>query len=119
MEGYVGIETALNHGALFGMGQGKVWFFAAMSFVAIGGVFFWLTKYRAIEDWMLTVILGLVSAEYLAISMIGSASGADLKRLPFEIGFGSAMTTTPTSGQILTLRTACLFAVLGCCSGIR
>lgn len=58
--GYVGIETSLNHGALFGMGQGKVWFFVMMSFIALIGITVWLARYRAIEDWLLTTTLGVV-----------------------------------------------------------
>ena len=65
VEGYVGIETALNFGALFGMGQNMVWFFATMSFVALAGVGIWLTRYQAIKDWMLTVTLGLVTGGIL------------------------------------------------------
>ncbi len=65
VEGYVGIETALNFGALFGMGQNKVWFFATMSFVALGGVAYWLVKVRAIDDWMLTITLGLITGGIL------------------------------------------------------
>lgn len=65
IEGYFGLETALNHGALFGMGQNKVWFFASMSFVALGGIAYWLLKHRAIDDWMLTFTLGLVTGGIL------------------------------------------------------
>lgn len=65
IEGYVGIETALNHGALFGMGQGKVWLFALMSFVALGGIVFWLVKMQAIEDGLLSLTLGLVTGGVL------------------------------------------------------
>jgi len=65
IEGYVGIETALNHGALFGLGQNKVWFFATMSFVALGGVAYWLVKVRGIDDWILTITLGLITGGIL------------------------------------------------------
>ena len=65
VEDYVGIETALNYGALFGMGQNMVWFFATMSFVALAGIVFWLWKYRAIDDWMLTITLGLITGGIL------------------------------------------------------
>ena len=59
-EGYVGIETAINTGALFGMGQGKVFFFAAISFLAIGGILFWMFYGRATSDFAVTVALGLI-----------------------------------------------------------
>ena len=62
---YVGIETALNEGALFGMGQGMVWLFALMSFLAIGGIVAWLVAYKAIDDWLLTMTLGVVTGGIL------------------------------------------------------
>ncbi len=60
IEGIFGFETALNRGALFGMGQGMVWLFALMSFLALGGIGWWLVRFRAIDDWLLTFTLGLV-----------------------------------------------------------
>ena len=41
-EPYFGLQTSTNQGALFGIGQGKVWLFAAASFVAIVGIYYWL-----------------------------------------------------------------------------
>lgn len=64
-EGYIGIETALNEGAVFGIGQKKVWFFASMSFFALGGVGYWLVKHHAIDDWVLATTLGLVTGGIL------------------------------------------------------
>ena len=60
LEGFFGIETALNEGALFGMGQGKVWLFALLSFVAIGGIIYWLFAAKAARDAFLTVALGII-----------------------------------------------------------
>jgi len=57
-----GFQTSLNHGALFGMGQGLSLLFAGLSVVAAIGVLVWLFYYGAAADWLLTVALGLVSA---------------------------------------------------------
>lgn len=65
IEGYVGIETALNQGALFGLGHGMVWLFAVMSFLALGGIGFWLVMRGAIDDWLLTLTLGIVTGGIL------------------------------------------------------
>jgi len=57
-----GFQTALNEGALFGMGQGKGVIFIALSLVAVVGVVYWLfVAGGAIELW-LTVALGGVMA---------------------------------------------------------
>ena len=65
VEGYVGIETALNQGALFGLGHGMVWLFATMSFVALAGIAYWLIRRGAIDDWLLTLTLGIVTGGIL------------------------------------------------------
>lgn len=65
VQDYVGIETALNRGALFGAMQGFVWFFCAMSVVALGGIAFWLVKKRAIDDWLLTFTLAVITGGIL------------------------------------------------------
>ncbi|KAA5544471.1 signal peptidase II [Roseiconus nitratireducens] len=57
---YFGIETAVNIGAVFGMGAGKGTFFAAMSVIAAIGIVVWLFWFRGAESWWLTVALGLV-----------------------------------------------------------
>lgn len=62
IEGYVGIETAVNPGALFGMGAGFGLLFAALSIVAAIAIIVWLAKFRAIDSWWLTVCLSLVMA---------------------------------------------------------
>jgi signal peptidase II len=62
---YVGIETALNRGALFGAGQGLVWFFCLMSFLALAGIVYWLVRKRAVDDWLLTVTLGIITGGIL------------------------------------------------------
>ena len=65
VEGYVGIETALNEGALFGIGQKMVWLFALMSLVALAGIGYWLVLKGAVADRFLTVILGIVTGGIL------------------------------------------------------
>ncbi len=57
---YVGIETAVNPGALFGMGAGFGSVFAALSIVAAVAIFVWLYRFRAIDSWWLLVALAFV-----------------------------------------------------------
>jgi signal peptidase II len=59
-EGYVGIETAVNTGALFGMGAGYGGLFAGMSIVAAAAIMIWLFGFRAANSWFLTIALGCV-----------------------------------------------------------
>lgn len=59
-EGHVGIQKSLNEGALFGIGQGAVWLFAAISLAALIAIPVWLFKYRAAEDFWLTTTLGCI-----------------------------------------------------------
>ncbi|HVC97370.1 MAG TPA: signal peptidase II [Pirellulales bacterium] len=61
IEDICGFQTSLNKGALFGMGQGKVWLFASLSVVAAVAIVYWLFVARAAHDWLLTVSLGLVT----------------------------------------------------------
>jgi signal peptidase II len=58
---YVGIETAVNQGALFGMGAGFGWGFAVLSVVAAVGILLWLFRAGAAHDLLLTIALGSVS----------------------------------------------------------
>ena len=60
-----GFQTSLNEGALFGMGQGMVPVFAALSVVAALGILYWLFCLGAARDWLLTVALGCVTAGIL------------------------------------------------------
>ena len=60
IENYVGIETAINTGALFGMGAGYGMFFAFMSILAATAIVVWLFGFRAAQSMWLTVALGLV-----------------------------------------------------------
>ncbi|MEM6468838.1 MAG: signal peptidase II [Planctomycetota bacterium] len=59
-EPYFGIETAVNIGAVFGLGAGKGNFFAVTSVIAAIGIVIWLFWFRAAESRWLTFALGLV-----------------------------------------------------------
>ena len=65
LEGKVGIQKSLNEGALFGMGQGKVWLFAIFSFVALIAIPVWLFRFKAAVDRWLTIALGCVTGGIL------------------------------------------------------
>lgn len=56
------LETSLNEGALFGMGQGGGWLFVALGIVALTGILSWLAFGGGIHDRWLTVALASVSA---------------------------------------------------------
>lgn len=64
-EGYAGVQTSLNEGALFGIGFGKVGFFAAVSVAAAIAIPVWLFVGRAAHDGWLTLALGGVMAGVL------------------------------------------------------
>lgn len=59
-KGYIGIETALNPGALFGLGHGFGPCFAALSLVAGLAIVVWLFCLKAARDLLLTVALACV-----------------------------------------------------------
>jgi signal peptidase II len=59
---YIGLQTSLNEGALFGFGQGKVFLFATLSVVAAIGIPIWLFYARAATDWLLCIALACVTA---------------------------------------------------------
>ncbi len=61
IEPFVGIETAVNQGALFGMGQGKGWLFAILSIFALAGICIWLFRFKAAESKWLLVAMGLIT----------------------------------------------------------
>jgi len=64
-ENVVGMETSLNTGALFGLGQGWTPAFAALSVLAAGAIALWLFAGKAARDVLLTVALALVTAGIL------------------------------------------------------
>lgn len=59
IEGYFGIETALNDGAVFGFGQGGTPVFAGLSIAAAVGITAWFCRI-AWRDRLLTVSLGMI-----------------------------------------------------------
>lgn len=76
-EGFFGIETALNPGALFGMGKNYGPLFAVLSIVAAVGIVYWLFVRGAARDLTLTIALS---------SVMGGIFGNLYDRL----GFGQA-----------------------------
>jgi signal peptidase II len=60
VEGYVGIETAVNIGAVFGIGAGQGTIFAALSIIAAIGIVTWLFYFGAANQWWLTIAMGCV-----------------------------------------------------------
>lgn len=65
IDGYFGIETAVNTGALFGLGAGRGTLFAAMSVIAGAGILVWLFWFGAARSTWLTVALGCVTGGIL------------------------------------------------------
>jgi signal peptidase II len=61
----VGFQTSLNEGALFGMGQGMVPVFAALSVAAAVAILWWLFWAGAARDGLLTVALACITAGIL------------------------------------------------------
>ncbi|MDO4586403.1 MAG: signal peptidase II [Planctomycetia bacterium] len=57
----LGIQTSLNQGALFGMGQGLTSVFAALSFIILVGILLWII-WDSQKSIFLSIILGLISA---------------------------------------------------------
>jgi signal peptidase II len=64
-EDYLGFQTSLNKGALFGMGQGLTWLFAGLSVVALVFILYWLFVARAAIDRLLTLALAMVTGGIL------------------------------------------------------
>ncbi len=60
-----GFQTSLNEGALFGMGQGMVWFFALLSIAAALAILWWLFVVGAARQWVLAVALSAIMAGIL------------------------------------------------------
>ena len=59
-DGVFGFQTALNEGALFGMGQGFVLGFAILSFAMLAGIVIWLLG-PFYKNWFLVIVMGLIS----------------------------------------------------------
>jgi signal peptidase II len=65
VDGVFGIETAVNPGAVFGVGAGKGMLFAAFSVVAAVGILVWLFWFRGARSLWLTWALGLITGGIL------------------------------------------------------
>ncbi len=59
-EKHAGFQLSLNEGALFGMGQGKVWVFAICAAAAAVAIPVWLFVFGAARDRALTIALGCI-----------------------------------------------------------
>jgi len=60
-DGHFALQTSLNEGALFGIGQGKVAWFAVLSMAAAVAILYWLFVAGAAVDRWLTVALGCIT----------------------------------------------------------
>jgi signal peptidase II len=63
--GHVGVQLSRNWGALFGIGQGMYWLFAAFALAAAVAIPLWLFWFGAARDAWLTGALGSVMAGVL------------------------------------------------------
>jgi signal peptidase II len=61
-KGHIGLQVSLNQGAVFGIGQGWVFWFALLSVLAVGGILYWLFVLGEAKDWWLTIALGGITA---------------------------------------------------------
>lgn len=61
IEGYFGIETAVNIGAVFGIGAGKGLMFAGISVFAFFAILAWLFWFRGAESAWLTTAMGFIT----------------------------------------------------------
>ncbi|KLU02517.1 Lipoprotein signal peptidase [Rhodopirellula islandica] len=61
IEGYFGIETAVNIGAVFGLGAGQGLMFAAISVIAAVAIVAWLFFFQAARSSWLTFALGCIT----------------------------------------------------------
>ncbi len=62
---FAGFQLTFNEGAIWGIGQGKVWLFATLSVVFAVAIPVWLFCLGAAADRSLTVLLGCVMAGVL------------------------------------------------------
>jgi signal peptidase II len=65
IDGVLGVQCSTNPGALFGIGKGLSWFFAALSICAICAILSWLFVWRAALDRLLNISLGLITGGIL------------------------------------------------------
>ena len=80
IDGWLGIETSTNQGALWGHGKGMTVWFVLLSFVALVGIIYWLFVKRAAHSWAVTIALGFISGGVLGnlYDRMGFWHGADM-----------------------------------------
>ena len=61
IENFFGFQTAVNQGALFGMGQGGSSIFALFSVIAFTAILFWLVRGEAWKSRFLTICLACIT----------------------------------------------------------
>jgi signal peptidase II len=91
--GRIGIQLSCNPGALFGMGEGLTWLFAAMSILAGAAILAWAFWFGAARDLWLTGALGSVTA-----GILGNLY--DRLGLAERIWPGLAHTVTPSGHRV-------------------
>ncbi len=64
-DGYIGIETSVNLGALAGLGSGHLNFLSAISVFAIVAILSWVIWGSATRDLLVTIAVGLILAGIL------------------------------------------------------
>jgi signal peptidase II len=87
--GYVGLQTATNTGALFGVGQDLAALLAGISIVAMAGILYWLFLSRAAHNLGITIALGAVFGGILGnlydrLGLWGSAEVRDWILLRYD-----------------------------------
>ena len=65
IDGVFGVQLSTNRGALFGLGSGYSWLFAAFSVVAVVGILLWVARFGGWRDRWLTVCLGMITGGIL------------------------------------------------------
>ena len=65
IDDFFGFQTAVNQGALFGMGQGKVILFRIFSAVALVAIGYWFIRAEGWKSLWLTICLSAISAGIL------------------------------------------------------
>lgn len=62
VEGVFHLQTSLNEGALFGIGQGAGTLFVTLSGLAVIGIILWLFRWGGISDRLMTLALACIMA---------------------------------------------------------
>jgi signal peptidase II len=65
IDNHLGFETALNPGALFGIGAGMTWVFVTLSLISVAGILYWLFGADGWRERVLTYTLAAITAGIL------------------------------------------------------